>query len=117
MKTFYVEVDTNDADYIGTLVNVSDVIFEKFKPLIKKINNFKPYKVILGDGIEWTHKSNFPYGECCRCDLCEKTPEELYHITEEKLNEFVDAFHLYGGEFGFHTINKIVEVEIKNTIL
>lgn len=117
MKTFYVEVDTNDADYIGKLVNVSDTIFEKFRPLIEKINNFKPYKGISESGMEWTHYSNFPYGECCRCDLGEKTPEELYHITEEELNEFVDAFHLYGDEYGFHTITRIAEIEIKNIVL
>lgn len=117
MKTFYVEVDTNDADYIGKLVNVSNASFEKFKSLIEKINNFKPYKGTLPNGMEWTHKSNFPYGECCRCDLGEKTPEELYDITEEDLNEFIDTFHLYGGEYGFHTITRIVEVEIKNIVL
>ena len=37
MKTFYVEVDTNDADYISKIVEVEDELAEKFKPLIKKI--------------------------------------------------------------------------------
>ena len=117
MKTFYVEVDTNDADYVGKLVNVSNEEVEKWMPLIEKIKNFKPYTGTAASGTIWNHTSNFPYGECCRCDLGEKTPEELYHITEEELNEFIDTFHLYGGEYGFHTITRIVEVEIKNIIL
>lgn len=42
---------------------------------------------------------------------------ELYGITEEELEEFCEAFNLYGGEYGFHTINEIAEIEIKNIIL
>ena len=30
MKYFYVEVDTNDADYVGNVVKVSDKTFKKF---------------------------------------------------------------------------------------
>ena len=41
MKTFYVEVDTNDADYVGQLVEVSNENAEKWMPLIEKIKNFK----------------------------------------------------------------------------
>lgn len=117
MKTFYVEVDTNDADYIGKLVEVEDEDVEKWMPLIEKIKNFKPYTGTADSGSIWRHTSNFPIGECCRYDLGEKDPTGLYDITEEELEEFCEVFELYGGEFGFHTINKIVEVEIKNTIL
>ena len=46
MKTFYVEIDTNDADYIGKLVKVEDEVAEKWMPLIEKIKNFKPYSVV-----------------------------------------------------------------------
>ena len=35
----------------------------------------------------------------------------------EELEEFIETFELYGGEFGFHTISRIIEVEIKNTLL
>jgi hypothetical protein len=44
-------------------------------------------------------------------------PCELYGITEEELEEFQDTFELYGGEYGFHTINKIVEVETKDRLI
>ena len=117
MRTFYVEVDTNDADYVGKLVSVSDEKVEKWMPLSEKIKNFKPYTGTAESGSEWNHRSNFPIGECCRYDLGEKDPCELYDITEDELDEFVDTFELYGGEYGFHTITKIIEVEIKNKVI
>ncbi len=117
MKTFYVEVDTNDADYIGKLVEVEDDIIEKWMPLIEKIQNFKPYTGTADSGTTWNHTSNFPVGECCRYDLGEMDPCELYDITEDELDKFIETFELYGGEYGFHTINKIVEIEIKNIVL
>ena len=117
MRTFFVEVDTNDADYVGKLVHVSDEKVEKWMPLIEKIKNFKPYTGTTKSGREWNHSSNFPIGECYRYDLGEKDPCELYGITEEELDEFIDTFELYGGEYGFHTINKIVEVETKDILI
>lgn len=117
MRTFFVEVDTNDADYVGKLVHVSDEKVEKWMSLIEKIKNFKPYIGTTDFGSTWNHTSNFPVGECCRYDLGEKDPCELYGITEEELEEFQDTFELYGGEYGFHTINKIVEVEFKDRLI
>lgn len=117
MRKFYVEVDTNDADYVGKLVEVEDKNVEKWMPLIKKIKNFKPYTGTADNGSTWNHTSNFPYGECCRYDLGEKDPCELYDITEGELEEFMETFSLYGGEYGFHTITEIVEISIVKRIL
>ena len=117
MKKFYVQVDTNDADHIGELVDVEDKNAEKWMPLIEKINNFKPYTGISNSGREWNHTSNFPIGECCRYDLGEKDPCELYDITKEVLEEFIETFELYGGEYGFHTITEITEINIVKRIL
>lgn len=117
MKTFFVEVDTNDADYIGKIVSVSDEKVEKWMPLIEKIKNFKPYTGASDSGRTWNHTSNFPVGECCRYDLGEMDPCELYDISEDELDEFIETFELYGGEFGFHTINKIVEIEFKDRLI
>ena len=117
MKTFFVEVDTNDADYIGKLVNVEDEKVEKWMPLIEKIKNFKPYTGTSDSGREWNHSSNFPVGDCCRYDLGEMNPCELYDITEEELYEFRDTFELFAGEYGFHTINQIAEIEIKDKLI
>mgnify|MGYP003288771285 CR=1 FL=1 len=112
MKTFYVEIDTNDADYVGRLVEVSNEDAERWMPLIEKIKNFEPYT----NGI-WRHNHNFPSGECLREDLGEKHPMELYNLTEEEYEYFRDAFRLYGGEWGFHTIKSIQEVTLGEKIL
>jgi hypothetical protein len=117
MKTFYVEVDTNDADYVGKLVKVEDNDVEKWMPLIEKIKKFEPYTGVSESGSEWTHTSNFPYGDGFRGDLGEKDPCELYGITEDEMAEFQDTFELYGDEYGFHTITRIVEIEVKNILL
>ena len=117
MKTFFVEVDTNDADYIGKIVSVRDEKVEKWMPLIEKIKNFKPYTGTSDSGSEWNHSSNFPVGECCRYDLGEMHPCELYNITEDELDEFIETFELYGDEYGFHTINQIAEIEIKDKLI
>ena len=112
MKTVFVKVDTNDADYVGKIVEVSEETLEHFKPLIQKIKDFKPY---TANG--WLHDHNFPYGECLREDLGEKHPMELYNLTEEEYEYFVDSFRLYGEEWGFHTINKIQEVTLGEELL
>jgi hypothetical protein len=112
MKTVFVEVDTNDADYVGEIVEVTEETLEHFKPLIEKIKNFKPY---CNEG--WSHHSNFPVGDCLREDLGEKHPMELYNLTEEEYEYFVDSFRLYGGEWGSHTIHKIQEVTLGEELL
>ena len=117
MKTFYVEVDTNDADYVGRLVEVSDEDAEKWMPLIKKIQAFKPYSGVSKHGMVWEHHHNFPFGEYVRTDLGEKSPCELYDISEEEMEAFQEAFWLWGGEYGFHTITQIVEVNITNKLI
>ena len=117
MRTCYVEVDTNDADYVGKLVHVSDENAAKWMPLILKIKDFKPYTGTAASGSTWNHTSNFPIGECCRYDLGEKDPCDLSDITEEELEEFQDTFELYSGEYGFHTITKFFEIEIEDKII
>ena len=79
MKYVYVVVDTNDADYVGKIVKVSEETLEHFKPLIEKIKNFQPY-----NNGGWRHNHNFPFGECLREDLGEKHPMEMYNLTEEE---------------------------------
>jgi hypothetical protein len=117
MKTFYVEVDTNDADYVGQLVEVSNEDAEKWMPLIEKIKNFKPYSVVSKYNMVWEHHHNFPFGEHYRKDLGEKSACELYNISEEEMEAFQEAFWLWGNEYGFHTITQIVEVNISNKLI
>lgn len=112
IKHFYIEVDTNDGDYIGKIIKVKDELAEKFKPLIEKISQFKPYKTTTRYDLTWNHTSNFLYGECLRKDLGEKHPCELYNINREIYEEFIETFSLYGGEWGFHTITRIQEINL-----
>ena len=100
MKTLLVTIDTNDADYIREIVEMDEKTLEHYMPLIEKIKNFQPY---CANG--WRHHSNFPVGDCLREDLGEKHPMELYDITEEEYEYFIDAFKLYGGEWVFILLN------------
>lgn len=107
MRSFYVEVDTNDADYVGRLATMSNEEFERFKPLIEKIKNFKPSK---------NNHHNFCYGDMFN-PAYDTDPQKLYDIDDETFEHFIDAFELYGGEYGFHTITKIQEVTLGEEIL
>ena len=112
MKTILVTVDVNDGDYINEVVKISEETFDKFLPLIEKIKNFKPYKVVDRHGVTWAHCNNFPCDNACRENLGEKTPMELYDITEAEFEEFRDAFSLYGDDYGLHTIVSIRDIQL-----
>lgn len=118
MKTLLITVDTNDADYVKEIVSIDEETLEHYKPLIEKIRNFKPYTGFskIG-GSEWRFHHNFPVGEVLRKDLGEKHPMEIYDISEEEYENFVDTFHLRGGEWGFHTIKSIQEITLGEKIL
>ena len=118
MKTLLVTVDTNDADYIREIIEIDEDTLEHFKPLIEKIKNFQPYTSrSRPGGPEWRFSHNFSVGDCLREDLGEKHPIELYNITKEEYDYFVDVFNLYGGEWGFHTIVSIQEITLGEKIL
>lgn len=105
--------DTNDADYISKTSEISkEDLDNKLRPLFEKIRQFKPYKVKV-DGLEWTHRNNFPFGENCREDLGEKSVEELYGIDEEFM-EFL--YDIIPGDFEneIHTITSAEVFEKAN---
>ena len=103
--TLEVTVDTNDADYVTELFefDISDL------PLIEKICNkieaFKPYKGKFDSDLTFSHRHNWPEGDCFREDLGEKSPQELYNLTEDEYWQFRD--YLPSTEYGFHTIESI----------
>ena len=118
MRSFYIEVDTNDGDYVEHLITIPKEDFERFKPLIEKIKNFTPYEGVSESGMCYTRHHNFPIGDLYRPDLGDKSPQELYNITDEEYEEFIDLFDLYSGvEWGFHTITKIQEVTLGEEVL
>lgn len=59
----------------------------------------------MSENFSFTHKHNFPNGECLREDLGEKTPLELYDFTMEE--QCVLEEILPYCEYGFHTIKSI----------
>jgi hypothetical protein len=101
-----ITVDTNDGDYITAVNQISEKDLETIKPLIAAIKKFKPYTTRSSKGsYDHSHDSNFPYGDCCREDLGEKTVYELYDFPEEVFEIFQDF--LPGSEYGFHTIDSV----------
>ena len=120
MKTLIITIDTNDADYITRVVKVDEEDLERFLPLIEKIKNFKPYTV-EHDGIygmaSRRFSNNFPIDGCLRNDLGEKHPTELYNLSDEEYEDFIETFHLWGDDWGFHTIVLIQEITLGNKLL
>lgn len=112
MLEIVIEVDTNDADYIEKTSVISEEDFDKIKPIIKAIKEFKPYETEYT--LSWdktkknksTHYNNFPYGEVCRSDMGEKFPNELYPNISEEAWEILYEILPY-NECGFHTIKSI----------
>ena len=98
-------VDTNDGDYVQRDAIIDEKALSKARDIYKKVKGFQPYEVTI-DGIDWTHESNWPVGECRREDLGEKSPQELYNLTYEEI-EFFETIILPYSEYGFHTIVSI----------
>lgn len=97
--------DTNDADYVTEVSTISEADLKKIKPLIKAISKFEPYKSKNG-GYERSNHHNYPLGECCRLDLGEKRPEDIYPEFDKSIHELFQSFCPY-GEYGIHTIESV----------
>lgn len=86
MKKLYITADFNDGDYGHVLIEVSEDVFNKFKPLIDAINNFQPY--IMRDGDIDHHNWN-----SAREDLGEKSLYEKYsQFEKDYIDEFIQIF-------------------------
>lgn len=110
-----VVADSNDADYYTEIKQIDNATVDKFKPLIKAIAKFRPYKnKPVNSGFQQTHSHNWPKGEyCCREDLGEKTIHELYDkFDAELLDEFDENYVPHGYEGNIHTIESICVIEI-----
>ena len=82
MKKLYITADFNDGDYGHVLIEVSEEVFNKFKPFIDAINNFQPY-IMRGGDIDY-HNWN-----SARDDLGEKSLYEKYSQFEK---DYIDEF-------------------------
>lgn len=94
MKKIYVNVDTNDGDYVGKISDISDEEIQEILPLVEAIKNQKS-----GDG-------NFPYGE-------------VFGWKASKIYSNFSGFDIFLDfipytEYGFHDIDQIEIYEITN---
>jgi hypothetical protein len=96
-----IEADTNDADYITEINEISAEELELIKPVVKAIKKHK------GD-------YNWPNFEGRRGN--EKSPEEIYVesglVTEEQFDTF--SQYVPHGEYGVHTIESVTLFEVTN---
>jgi hypothetical protein len=108
---YYINItaDTNDADYISEIGEISNEQLELIQPVIKAIKNFKSYKGKSKSGSDWDHGNNFPTGDCYRPDLGEKSAEEIYVesgiVTQEQFDAFMEF--VPSNEYGIHTIESV----------
>lgn len=106
-KTWDIKItaDTNDADYVTEISEITEEDLDKIKPLIAAIKRFKPYTT-KSNGLSWSHHHNYPFGEGLREDLGEKPPQEVYKgFDEEVFQIFEDLIPC--SEHGIHTIVSI----------
>lgn len=112
MKKLLIVADYNDADYSKDVIKIEDDVFEKFRPMLDAINNFKPYVCRHWCGGIADHNWESP-----REDLGEKNIYETYpQFSKEYIDEFKRVFMSgldnpeadYGGSF--HTIVKVEDL-------
>jgi|WetSurMetagenome_2_1015567.scaffolds.fasta_scaffold1651653_1 hypothetical protein len=108
-----IKADTNDADYVHTIQEITLDGVKTIAPIAEAIKNFQPYKSNLS-GLDWTHRSNWPVGDCLRDDLGEKSPAEIYAgvLNEDQIELFMDLIPY--GEHGIHTIKSIKILAVEN---
>jgi hypothetical protein len=98
--------DTNDADYVTSINEISDEDLALIKPLIEAIRMFTPYSTNK-DGMKWQHSHNYPNGEYApRTDLGEMTTRELYCDFDEEVFQIFE-YLCPTGEYGIHSIKSI----------
>ncbi len=96
-----------DHDYTE-ISDITEEDLDRFRPLIKAVAEFTEYTTVHEGGMNWTHSSNFPYGEACRKDLGEKTIGEIYpDFDEDLIQEFIEEYLNCSNEYGFHSITRI----------
>ena len=100
-------VDTNDADYNTQTSRIDEKELAMLKSICERIKKFKPYEASSSDGWKSTHRHNFTTGDCFRKDLGEKSPVELYDLTEEE-EEFFVCKICPSCDYGFHTIDLVM---------
>lgn len=99
MKKLYITADFNDGDYGHVLIEVSEEVFNKFKPLIDAINNFQPYIMRSDFGIDH-HNWNSAREDLGEISLYEKYSQFEKDYIDEFSQIFIDPIpvHCCGSE-------------------
>ena len=96
IKELCVTADTNDADYITRIEDITEEELEELMPLFDAINKF--------DAVNNQFKHSWPRSEYTR----DESPEKNYpDIPKETIALFEECFCPY-GEYGIHTIEEIL---------
>ena len=109
--TIEIKVDFGDGDELSKSTEIDEKELDKIKPIIEKIKNFKPYKVIAKNRLshlpnqkeyeEYTHENNYPAHVLMydgHNDENEKSHAELYDENWEPDVKYYDrseAFELF----------------------
>lgn len=108
-KMITITVDTNDADYMTEVSKISEEDLIIVRKIVAKIKAFEPYKVeyqrSTGYVVTRTCTNNWPSGDCRREDMGEKSPQEIYDLTDEEIDIFYEFTP--SSEWGFHTVESI----------
>ena len=109
MRYFYIKGDYNDADYVGTIITLTEKDFNRFRPIIEAINNFQPYIT------KWQWETCNWNG--CRPDLGDKSYKEIYsQFPEELLEEFAEKtvwnLHSPEDDVQIHSIIEFREIAL-----
>ena len=109
-RTLLIEADYNDADIARNIIVISEEDFQKFLPLMKAINEFKPYIGKFGGVRYHNWKSNhYREGDKTPYLIYNQFPKELIdEFDEEVMGQLVNPEECYGAVF--HTIVNIQEV-------
>jgi hypothetical protein len=92
-----ITVDTNDADYVSETSVVSENELRSIVKILDKVSKFEPY-----EAGGYLHESNWPDSEMIRTDMGERTPMEIYGLSEEECEDFTEYLPYTGH--GFHSI-------------
>ena len=94
-KYIYINVDTNDADYVANLAKINDKQLSKLMPLITAIKEYTAAH---------PKKENYPVSE-----YCDNDPKDLYPEISE---EIFEIFQDYIGSWDCHTIEEIKILDV-----
>ena len=108
-RTLLIEADYNDADISKNVITISEEDFQKFLPLMKAINEFKPYIGTHGVVVHNWKSNHYREGDMTPYYLYRQFPKELIDkFDEEIIGRLNNPEKDYGAVF--HTIVNIQEV-------